>query len=115
MLEATARVLDRHPDFLRLLIVLAAQPPDAADGEVHAVVNRVREEALLRLRGQMALAFDIAPDSARADRLARFALAAIDGAFVAQQADPSHRIADVLEPLPSALVAMHRELSRRRS
>jgi AcrR family transcriptional regulator len=112
MLEATARVLDRHPNFLRLLIVLAAQPPDAADGEVHAVVNRVRDKALRRLRGQMALAFGIAPESEQAHRLARFALASIDGAFVAQQADPSHRIADVLGPLPSTLVAMRRELSR---
>ena len=29
-----AQTLERHPDFLRLLIVFAAQPPAAAGGEI---------------------------------------------------------------------------------
>src|SRR3974390_2535954 len=40
---APARTLQRPPDFLRLLIVFAAQPPAAGEGEIQAVVRRVRE------------------------------------------------------------------------
>src|SRR5512133_4216499 len=58
---ATVETLERHPNFLRLLIVFAAQPPRAGDGEVHAVVSRVREMALRRLRRQLAIAFDDDP------------------------------------------------------
>src|SRR5436190_17801750 len=43
--SATVETLARHPDFLRLLIVFAAQPPRAGNGRVHAVVGRVRELA----------------------------------------------------------------------
>jgi hypothetical protein len=74
-------------------------------------VNHVRDEALGRLRGQMAIAFKIEPGSEVADRLARFALAAIDGAFVAHQADDTVNLAEVLAHLPTALVAMRRELA----
>ena len=48
----------------------------------------MRELALDRLRKQIAIAFDDDPGAARTDRLARFALAAFDGAFVAWQTDP---------------------------
>src|SRR5580692_2792203 len=49
--------LDRHPDFLRLLIVFATQPRAAGGGDVQAVVDRVRALALDGLRAQLALAF----------------------------------------------------------
>lgn len=109
-LTATAEALDRHPDFLRLLIGMAAQPPATADGEVLAVVNRVRDLALVRLREQAAIAFDLDADGEVAGRLSRFALAAIDGAFIAQQADRSVELSEVLAQLPDALVAMRRKL-----
>jgi AcrR family transcriptional regulator len=102
--------LERHPNFLRLLIVFAIQPPRIGNGDVHAVVARVRDTALARLRKQVALAFDDDPRGAVADQLSRFALAAIDGAFVASQNDRQATLERVLEPLPAALVAARRRL-----
>ena len=102
--------LERHPNFLRMLVVFAVQPPRAADGEVGAVVGRVREMALKRLRKQIAIAFDDDPRSSATDQLAHFALAAFDGAFVASRADPSGDLGPVLQHLPPALVAVRRSL-----
>ena len=49
LVAAVASTLEHHPDFLRILVVMAAQPVNAEEGEVHSVVNRVRELALVRL------------------------------------------------------------------
>ncbi|MHB8691941.1 MAG: TetR/AcrR family transcriptional regulator [Solirubrobacteraceae bacterium] len=102
--------LKHHPNFLRLLIVFAIQPPRSANGEVAAVVGHVREMALQRLRKQIATAFDDDPHSPATDQLARFALAAFDGAFLASQADPGIALDQVLGPLAAALVAARRRL-----
>ncbi|HZU61461.1 MAG TPA: TetR/AcrR family transcriptional regulator [Solirubrobacteraceae bacterium] len=110
VLSTTAQTLERHPNFLRLLIVFAVQPPLRASGEVEMVVARVRRLGLDRLREQIALAFGDDPDSAVTIRVARIALAAIDGAFVAAQADPGVRLEDLLEPLAAAAVAVRRRL-----
>jgi AcrR family transcriptional regulator len=111
LVETTAATLERNPGFLRILVVMAAQPINAAQGDVHRVVNRVRELALVRLRVQMQLVFDLDAGGAAADHLARFALAAIDGAFVAHQSLPRVRIETLLEHLPAALIAVRRQLS----
>ena len=108
IISAAIGTLELHPDFLRLLIVLAAQPPDGERGEIRAVIGRIRDRALGLLRGQIGLAFGDDPDSAATDQLARFALAAIDGAFVASQADPGVDLERILEPLAPALVAARR-------
>jgi len=102
--------LERHPDFLRMLIVFAAQPPAAGDGEIQAVVRRVRDHALELLRGQITAAFGDDPRSPATDQLARFALAAIDGAFVACQADRGVTLEGLLVPLVPSLVAARRAL-----
>lgn len=112
VVETVGSLLDRHPDFLRILVVMAAQPTGAGEGEVHRVVTRVRELALQRLRKQMEIVFALDPESHPADHLARFALAAFDGAFVARQSNPQLTIAELLEHLPAALAAVRRELSR---
>ena len=104
------RTLERHPNFLRLLIVLAAQPPDGEAGEIRTVIARIRDRALSLLRGQIALAFGDDPESPATDQLARFALAAIDGAFVASQTDPGVSLERILEPLAPALVAARRTM-----
>ena len=88
LVEVVAATLKRNPDFLRILVVMGTQPVNAEEGEVHRVVNRVREMALERLRDQMQMVFGLDSASADADQLARFALAAFDGAFVACQANP---------------------------
>jgi AcrR family transcriptional regulator len=108
VMAAAIQTLERHPDFLRLMVVFAVQPPRAGAGEVDAVVGRVREMALRQLRKQIALAVGDDPRSSNTDRLARFALAAIDGAFVASQTDPGMTLERTLEPLAPALVAAHR-------
>jgi AcrR family transcriptional regulator len=104
------RTLERHPDFLRLLIVFAAQPPAAGEGEVRDVVGRVRRQALKRMRAQIAIAFGDDPHSPTTDQLARFALAAIDGTVVATQADRGVTLEGLLRPLAPALVASRRAL-----
>ena len=113
--SAVVEALERHPNFLRLLIVFAVQPPEAANGDVAAVVDHVREAARERLRKQIAIAFDDDPDSATTDELARFALAAFDGAFLASRADPGVTLEQVVEPLTSALVAARRQARAKRS
>ena len=107
--------LERHPNFLRLVIAFSVQPPQAGNGEISDVVRHVRQLALKRLRRQIAIACDDNARSRAVDRVARLALAAIDGAFVAASADESITLAQILEPLPDALVAAHRALPRARS
>ncbi len=73
-------------------------------------MTRVRRLGLDRLREQIALAFGDDPDSPVIVRLAQFALAAIDGAFVASQADPAVRLEELLKPLPPAVAGARRTL-----
>jgi len=108
LVAAVATTLESNPDFLRLLVVMATQPIHAEDGEVRRVVETVREMALERLREQLHLVFGLDAAGAGADTLARFALAAFDGAFVACQANPQLNLADLLRPLPPALIAARR-------
>lgn len=61
-------------------------------------------------RKQISIAFDDDPRAARTDQLARFALAAFDGAFVAWQTDPGAMLGRLLAPLPAALVAVRHAL-----
>jgi AcrR family transcriptional regulator len=111
VISTTAANLERHPNFLRLLIALAAQPLAGEGSEVHAVVRRVRDRGLAGWRTQLALAFGDDRHSETTDRLATFALAAFDGAFVATQIDPEVSLARILQPLAGALVAVRRALT----
>ena len=106
----SAETLERHPSFLRLLIVFAVQPPARPGDEIEVVVARVRRLGLDRLREQIALAFGDDPDSPVTIRLARIALAAIDGAFVASQSDGTVTLEYLLEPVVPTLVAVRRGL-----
>jgi AcrR family transcriptional regulator len=112
IISTAADTLERHPSFLRLLIVFAAQPVAVAGGEVQDVVARVRALGVQRLQREIALAFDDEPDSATTIHLARFALAAFDGAFIAAQADRSLRLSVLLAPLAPAMIAARRALLR---
>lgn len=106
MVAVLSAALADHPDFLRLLVVIAAQPPAGEAAKAHEVVTRIRDEALRRLRRQLAIAFDLDPRSKTVGRLARFSLAVVDGAFIAQEADPHVKLSTLLEHVPTALVAM---------
>ena len=110
---AAVQQLERYPNFLRLLIGFAVQPPAGGSGQIDAVVDRVRELALKRLRKQIGIAFGDDPSSALVDRLARFALAAFDGAFVAAQTDRGVTLEELLLPLAPALAAARRALRAR--
>jgi AcrR family transcriptional regulator len=110
MLANAVDTLERHPDFLRLLIVFAVQPPNTTDSDVAAVVRDVRATARRRLRKQLAIAFGDDPRGRVVHQLAHFALAAIDGAFVASRSDAGVSLGQVLAPLPEALAAARRVL-----
>lgn len=110
VVDTASRNLANHPSFLRLMNVFAIQPPEEPDSEIAAVVARVRKLALVRLRKQIAVAFGDDPHGAITEQLARFALAAFDGAFLASQTDPGITAELVLRPLPAALVAARRAL-----
>jgi len=77
IIPPVAQALERHPNFLRLLIVFAAQPPAVAGGEIQAVVIRVRRPGLERLQGQLAIAFDEDPRELRTRLMFTSALTAI--------------------------------------
>jgi len=110
LVEDASTTLERNPNFLRILVVMATQPVNAEEGEVHRMVNRVREMALERLRDQMQVVFGVDRDGFDASYLAHFALAAFDGAFVASQSNPRLRLRDLLRHLPAALIAVRRDL-----
>jgi len=112
VLDTSVAALENQSDFLRLVLVMEVQPPPDTAREVQTVVRRMRDEALSRLREQIAIAFDISPRSTVAKRLAQFTLAAIDGAFIATQGDRRVTLGHLLRYLPAALVAMRDAIER---
>jgi AcrR family transcriptional regulator len=107
MLDILVGALEKNSGFLRMVIVMEVQPPPDTASEVQMVVRRQRDEALRRLREQIAIAFDVSPRGAAVKRLAQFSLAAIDGAFIAAQGDRRVTLGHLLRYLPAALVAMY--------
>jgi AcrR family transcriptional regulator len=105
--EIAGDALNEHPDFLRLLIVLALQPPAGDEHDVRTVVGRLRDTARTGLAAQAAIAFGIRQDSTKAKQLARVALAYFDGAFVAAQSDDGADLKRLLAHLPASIVAVH--------
>jgi hypothetical protein len=79
---------------------------------VPEVLEHVGDPQLALGRGarRSAIAFDDDPRSSTTDRLARFALAAFDGAFVAAQTDSAVSLEGLLAPLAPALLAARRSL-----
>jgi hypothetical protein len=106
MIDEVCDALEGESDFLRLVVVTAVQPPADAMGGALQVVGRVRSVALQRLSSELAIALDRSPEDALLRDLARFVLAALDGAFVAWQADSTVRLRQVLKYLPTAVLAV---------
>ena len=102
VVSAAVGTLQRHPDFLRLLIVFAAQPPAAGEGEIQAVVCRVREHALELLREQIAAAFGDDPQQP-GHRPARALRAGRHRRGVRGQSDRPRRHARAAAPAARAL------------
>jgi AcrR family transcriptional regulator len=109
--QTATDALGSHPDFLRLVVVMAAQPPVGSIREAAEVVSRVREEALSRLRKHSGIVFGIDPEGELADKLSRFCLATFDGAFIAQQSNEGMTLKDLPAILPSALIGLHAALT----
>jgi len=90
LFDAVDASLESHPEFLRLLLLIALERRDV-DPTSLAVIRRVRELALERIRRM--LVFLLTPLKLRntqtlADEFARLVLVVADGAFVAQHIDP---------------------------
>jgi AcrR family transcriptional regulator len=115
LFDAVDAALESHPEFLRLLLLIALERRDV-DPTSLAVIRRVRNLALERIRKMLVVL--LAPSKLRnekriADEFARLVLVVADGAFVAQHIDPEQ--ADVRRSfslLRRALTALARETRR---
>jgi AcrR family transcriptional regulator len=111
-LDAAVTSLEQHPEFLRLLLLIALERREV-DPTSLAMIRRVRELALERIR---TLLSDVltAIDPKVADQLARefapFVLCVADGAFVAQHIEPRTDLRGTFTVLRRALTALAREL-----
>ena len=114
LVETVATTLERHPDFLRILVVMATQPINAGEGEVHRVVNRVRELALVQLREQMRIVFGVDPNGEDAinSRDSRWPPSTARSSRASPHPDVT--LSGLLKHLPAALIAVRRELGRRK-
>jgi AcrR family transcriptional regulator len=86
-LKDIADTLDQHEEFLRLflLLLLTNRDPDVAE-----VLQRVRDEAQLRMHTFIAIAFEAEGEAVAgvvADRLAGLGVALFDGYFLSAQID----------------------------
>jgi AcrR family transcriptional regulator len=89
-LAATAKLLAEHPEFLRLVYLLALERTD--DPDVGAAVRRVRETAAAGFRVAIATLLPPNVPQAKADRvldeLTGLAMAMSDGVFIADHVEP---------------------------
>ena len=87
---ATARLLARHPDFLRLFYLLSLERSD--DPAVAALVRRVRDTAIAGFHDAIAALLPGGTPPAKADRvvgeLTALAVALSDGVFIADHLEP---------------------------
>jgi AcrR family transcriptional regulator len=90
VLDAAVSGLERHPEFLRLLLLIALERREMDATSLH-VIRRVREMALERIRLILTMLLEpLGPGVAAplAEEFAPFVLCVADGAFVAQHIDP---------------------------
>ena len=112
LLEAAAKSLEQHPEFLRLLLLIALERAEV-DKTSLAVIRRVRALAQERLHRMMVNLLE--PFGERGAKLARqfaaLALSVADGAFIAHHIEPNETDIRVLfQLLRRALTALAREL-----
>ena len=112
LLDAVVRSLEQHPEFLRLLLVIALERREV-DATSLAVIRRVRELALGRIRKLLSIlleSFDPKLAHRLAEEFAPFVLCVADGAFVAQHIDPETDLRQVFGLLRRTLTALAREI-----
>jgi AcrR family transcriptional regulator len=114
LFEAVETSLEAHPEFLRLLLLIALERRDVDPASL-AVIRRVRDLALDRIRTMLLVL--LAPLKLRnvqrvADEFSRLVLVVADGAFVAQHIDPQQTdVRRSFDLLRRALTALARELN----
>jgi AcrR family transcriptional regulator len=114
LFDAGAASLEAHPEFLRLLLLIALERRDVDPASL-AVIRRVRDRALEGSREMFAILLEPLrlPNARRiAAEFARMLLVVADGAFVAQHVDPEQ--ADVrraFDLLRRALTALAGEMA----
>jgi len=113
MLDAVVGSLEQHPEFLRLLLLIALERREV-DATSLTVIRRVREQALQRIRRLLSVllgAFDAKIADRLAGEFAPFVLCVADGAFVAQHIDPEQTdLRRFFDLLRRSLTALAREL-----
>ena len=111
LLRAAAAQLEKGPEFLRLMLLIALERKEI-DPTSLAMIRRVRRLALDRIEKMVVLEGG-APGAELARDLAALVLAAADGLFVAHHIDPrATDVAAQLELLRRALAALARERAR---
>jgi AcrR family transcriptional regulator len=111
LLRAAATQLEKGPEFLRLMLLIALERKEI-DPTSLAMIRRVRRLALDHIEKMVAQEGG-APGAELARDLAGLVLAAADGLFVAHHIDPrATDVAAQFELLRRALAALGRELAR---
>jgi AcrR family transcriptional regulator len=112
LMEAVVKSLEEHPEFLRLLLLIALERREV-DATSLAIIRRARELALERIRKVLFVLLE-SFGGKLAERLAgEFAplvLCLADGAFVSQHIDPKADLRQVFSQLRRALAALAREI-----
>ena len=114
LFDAVDTSLEAHPEFLRLLLLIALERRDV-DSTSLAVIRRVRGLALERI--QRMLVMMLAPLKLRNEKriaaeFARLVLVVADGSFVAQHIDPEQGdVRRSFNLLRRALTALAREMT----
>lgn len=117
VLARTCETFDQHREFLRLLIVLLVTE---GDSDSNAVVQRVRALGRESVRRQIELAFlteTAAMSAAQAARTseqwADYAIALVEGAFLAHEANPAVSFERLLQQLADAIAVLGAGHARR--
>ena len=111
---ATATALEKRPEFLRLMFLIALERREIDETSL-AAIRRVRRLALQRIRATLVPRLEEhgAPPGAAAsiaDELSLFALAVADGTFIQEHIDPRGTdVRRLLEHLDRALEVLVRE------
>lgn len=108
-LRKTGEVFSRREDFLRLLLVLVMSSEATGAAEAMRTVQEVRDEGRDYMRHMIYSSFlSAGPGAAAAvaDALAHFGMAGFDGAFVSLQSGDRKPMAEYMNELTDAMVAI---------
>lgn len=112
LLGATAASLEEHPEFLRLLFLIALERREIDEASL-AVIRRVRKRALEAIQHLMTGLLEPVAGGRASELAAEFSLLVLcvaDGAFLASQIDPETTdLRAIFAQLQRAMTALARE------